>query len=59
MMNMDQIAGLAKQIRGSVRQAVGKATGNRRMQIKGMADTATGKVQKACGDMKAMCKKAM
>ena len=59
MVNMDQIAGLAKQIRGSVRQTVGKATGNRLMQIKGMADKATGKVQKACGYMKAMCKKAM
>ncbi|SFP32980.1 Uncharacterized conserved protein YjbJ, UPF0337 family [Mesorhizobium sp. NFR06] len=59
MVNMDQIAGLAKQIRGSLVQAVGKATGNRLIEIKGMTDKATGKVQKACGDMKAMCKKAM
>ncbi|RUT99589.1 CsbD family protein [Mesorhizobium sp. USDA-HM6] len=59
MVNMDQIAGLARQIKGSVLQAVGKATGNRRMQISGMAEKAAGKVQKACGDMKATIKKAM
>ncbi|MDX8433364.1 MULTISPECIES: CsbD family protein [Mesorhizobium] len=59
MVNIDQIAGLAKQIKGSIRQTVGKATGNRPMQIRGIADKATGKVQKACGDMKAVIKKAM
>ncbi|TIX38093.1 MAG: CsbD family protein, partial [Mesorhizobium sp.] len=46
MVNIDQIAGLAKQIKGSIRQTVGKATGNRPMQIRGIADKATGKVQK-------------
>ncbi|MDX8526263.1 CsbD family protein [Mesorhizobium sp. MSK_1335] len=59
MVNMDQIAGLAKQIKGSIRQSIGKATGNRLMQIRGMADKSAGQVQKACGDMKAMLKKAM
>ncbi|CDX39753.1 CsbD family protein [Mesorhizobium sp. WSM4935] len=59
MMNMDQIAGLAKQIKGSVRQTIGKAIGNRSMQIRGMAEKSAGQVQKACGDMKAMLKKAM
>ncbi|MET3522831.1 CsbD family protein [Mesorhizobium abyssinicae] len=59
MVNIDQIAGLAKQIKGSIRETVGKAIGNRPMQIRGIADKATGKVQKACGDMKAVIKKAM
>ncbi|RUW20734.1 CsbD family protein, partial [Mesorhizobium sp. M1E.F.Ca.ET.041.01.1.1] len=51
--------GLAKQVKGSVRLTIGKATGNRVMQIRGMADKSAGQVQKACGDMKAMLKKAM
>ncbi|AZO24362.1 MULTISPECIES: CsbD family protein [unclassified Mesorhizobium] len=59
MVNMDQILGLAKQVKGSVRLTIGKATGNRVMQIRGMADKSAGQVQKACGDMKAMLKKAM
>ncbi|PBC02453.1 CsbD family protein [Mesorhizobium sp. WSM3860] len=59
MVNMDQIVGLAKQIKGSIRQAIGKATGNRPMEIRGMADKSAGQVQKACGDMKATLKKAM
>ncbi|UCI06181.1 CsbD family protein [Mesorhizobium sp. B1-1-8] len=59
MVNLDQIAGVAKQVKGSVRQAVGRATGSRRMQVRGMADKAAGKVQKAFGDMKAAIKRVM
>ncbi|QKD18094.1 CsbD family protein [Mesorhizobium sp. NZP2077] len=57
-MNRDQVAGVAKQIKGSVKQAAGKATGNRRTQVEGMADKIAGKVQKAYGDVKAKVKKA-
>jgi len=58
MVNKDQVAGLAKQVKGSVKQAAGKATGNRRTQVEGMADKVAGKVQKAYGDVKDKVKKA-
>ncbi|MER8694056.1 CsbD family protein [Mesorhizobium opportunistum] len=59
MVNKDQVAGVAKQVKGSVKEAAGKATGNRQTQTRGMADKATGKVQKAYGDMKEKIKKAL
>ena len=52
MVNKDQLAGLAKQVKGSVKQAAGKATGNRQTQAEGTADKIAGKVQKAYGDVK-------
>lgn len=33
MVNRDQVAGIAKQMKGSVKPAAGKATGNRLTQI--------------------------
>ena len=58
MVNRDQVAGLAKQMKGSVKQAAGKATGNRRTEVEGAADKLAGKVQKAYGDVKDKVKKA-
>ena len=58
MVNRDQVAGLAKQMKGSVKQAAGKATGNRRTEIEGAADKLAGRVQKAYGDVKDKVKKA-
>ena len=57
-MNRDQVAGMAKQIKGSVKQAAGKATGNRRTQVEGFMDKVAGKVQKAYGDVKQKVGKA-
>ena len=51
-MNKDRVEGSVKQAKGSMKEAVGKATGNRRMQAKGVADKAEGKVQKAVGGVK-------
>ena len=59
MVNKDQVAGVAKQIKGSVKQAAGKATGNRQTQAEGTADKVAGKVQKAYGDLKDKVKKAL
>ncbi|ESZ17813.1 CsbD family protein [Mesorhizobium sp. L48C026A00] len=50
MVNKSQIAGLAKQLKGAVKKAAGKATGNR--QAEGVADKMAGKMQKAYGDIK-------
>ncbi|PAP98029.1 CsbD family protein [Mesorhizobium mediterraneum] len=59
MVNKDQVAGLAKQIKGSVKKAAGKATGNRRVQAEGSADKIAGKLQKAYGDVKDRVRKAL
>ena len=58
MVNRDQVAGIAKQMKGSVKQAAGKATGNRRTEVEGAAGKLAGKVQKAYGDVKDKVKKA-
>jgi len=58
MVNKDQVAGVAKQVKGSVKQAAGKATGNRRTEAEGTADKIAGKVQKAYGDVKDKVRKA-
>ncbi|MBZ9736153.1 CsbD family protein [Mesorhizobium sp. CA18] len=54
MVNRDQVAGIAKQMKGSVKQTAGKATGNKRTQAEGIA----GKMQKAYGDVKEKVRKA-
>ena len=51
-MNRDQAKGHMKDIGGKVRQKVGKLTGNRSQQAKGMANRASGKLRKAAGDAK-------
>jgi uncharacterized protein YjbJ (UPF0337 family) len=37
-MNRDRVEGSVKQATGAVKEAVGKATGNRRLQSKGIAE---------------------
>ncbi len=51
-MDKDQIAGSAKEIKGSIKQAVGKALGDAKLQSEGKADKAEGKVQNAVGGLK-------
>ena len=58
MVNKDQVAGVVKQVKGSVKQAAGKATGNRQTEAEGTADKIAGKGQKAYGDVKEKVKKA-
>ena len=52
MVNRDQIAGAAKQAKGAVKDAAGKAVGNERLQAEGKAEKIAGKVQKGYGDAK-------
>ncbi|MGX5843145.1 CsbD family protein [Mesorhizobium sp. ArgA1] len=59
MVNKDQVAGVAKQLKGSVKQAAGRATGNRQTEAEGTADKIAGKVQKAYGDVKEKVRKAL
>ncbi|MGB3539809.1 MAG: CsbD family protein [Mesorhizobium sp.] len=59
MVNKDQVAGVAKQVKGSVKEAAGKATGDRKTEVKGKAEKVAGKVQKAYGDIKSDVRKAL
>jgi uncharacterized protein YjbJ (UPF0337 family) len=51
-MDKDRIEGAANQAKGSIKQAVGKMTGDAKLQTEGVADKAAGKVQNAVGGMK-------
>jgi uncharacterized protein YjbJ (UPF0337 family) len=42
--------GQAKEVKGKVKEAVGRATGNQRMKASGRADVSEGKAQAALGD---------
>jgi uncharacterized protein YjbJ (UPF0337 family) len=56
-MDKDRIAGSAKQIKGSVKEAVGKALGDAKLQSDGQADQIEGKVQNVIGGLKDTLKK--
>ena len=43
--------GILKQMKGSIREAWGSLTGNRRHSIGGKIDKATGRVQEGFGDL--------
>jgi uncharacterized protein YjbJ (UPF0337 family) len=58
-MDKDRIAGAAKQVKGSVKEAAGKVTGDAKLQAEGKADKAEGKVQNAVGSMKDAAKDAL
>jgi uncharacterized protein YjbJ (UPF0337 family) len=51
-MDKDRIEGAANQAKGGIKQAVGKMTGDAKLQTEGVADKAAGKVQNAVGGMK-------
>jgi uncharacterized protein YjbJ (UPF0337 family) len=51
-MDKDRIAGAAKEIKGSVKKIIGKATGDAKLKADGNADKAEGKVQNAVGGLK-------
>jgi uncharacterized protein YjbJ (UPF0337 family) len=52
VMDKDRIVGSAKEIKGSVKEAVGKATGDAKLRADGRADKLEGKVQNAIGGAK-------
>jgi uncharacterized protein YjbJ (UPF0337 family) len=59
MVNKDQVTGVAKQVKGSIKEAAGKATGDKKTQAKGTADKIAGKVQKTYGDVKEKIKDSL
>ena len=51
-MDKDRIAGSAKQVKGAVKEVVGKAIGDAKLQSEGKADKVEGKVQNVVGGIK-------
>jgi uncharacterized protein YjbJ (UPF0337 family) len=51
-MDKDRIEGSAKQAGGAIKEAVGKVTGDTKLQAEGSADKVEGKLQNAVGGLK-------
>ena len=58
-MHKDEAKGAAKDIAGSVKEGVGKATGNERLEAEGLAERVEGKVQKGVGALKDAARDAL
>ena len=56
-MDKDRIVGSAKKIKGSAKAAIGKVTGDAKLQSEGEAEKVEGKVQNAFGGIKDALKK--
>jgi uncharacterized protein YjbJ (UPF0337 family) len=55
-MDKDRIVGSAKQIKGSIKETVGKLVGDAKLQIDGKTDQAEGKIQNIVGAIKGSLK---
>jgi uncharacterized protein YjbJ (UPF0337 family) len=51
-MDKDRVIGSAKQIKGTVKQVVGKAVGDAKLEAEGKADKIEGHVQNTVGGIK-------
>ena len=51
-MDKDRVGGAAHQVKGAVKEAVGKVTGDTKTEAEGAAEKAAGKVQNAVGGVK-------
>ncbi len=58
-MHKDTVKGAAKDAAGSVKEAAGKLTGNERLEAEGVAERATGKLQKGVGELKDAARTAL
>jgi uncharacterized protein YjbJ (UPF0337 family) len=51
-MDKDRIKGVAQQAKGAIKEAIGKATGDAKLETEGKTDKAAGKMQNAVGGFK-------
>jgi uncharacterized protein YjbJ (UPF0337 family) len=51
-MDKDRIAGIAKEVKGSVKEVMGKVVGDAKLQSDGKAERTAGKIQNAVGGIK-------
>ena len=58
-MHKDEVKGAAKEARGHVKDALGKATGDDKLRVDGAADKVEGGVQKAVGKVKEAARDAL
>lgn len=58
-MHKDQVEGAAKDLKGAIKEGVGKATGNARLQAEGTGDKVAGKIQKGVGNLKEAARDAL
>lgn len=58
-MDKDRAEGGAHQVKGAVKQAVGKMTGDTKTETEGAAEKSAGKVQNAVGGMKDSAREAI
>ncbi|HEY6924164.1 MAG TPA: CsbD family protein [Steroidobacteraceae bacterium] len=49
-MNQNQVDGVAKQVKGAIKEGASKVTGNTLGQVEGKVEKEVGKVQKDLGD---------
>jgi len=57
-MDKDRVEGVGKQVKGSVKEAWGKVTGDAKTEAEGKADKAEGRVQNAVGGVKDSAREA-
>jgi len=58
-MDKDRVIGSAKQVKGEVKEGVGKAIGDAKLESEGKADKIEGRVQNAIGSVKDAVKGAL
>ncbi|HEY0437803.1 MAG TPA: CsbD family protein [Phenylobacterium sp.] len=58
-MHKDQIKGAAKDAKGSMKEGLGRATGDERMEAEGAGERVAGKVQKGVGNLKDAARNAL
>lgn len=51
-MNKDRVIGSAKAVKGKLKEAVGKAVGDSKLEAEGTAEKVEGKAQNAVGGLK-------
>lgn len=50
-MDKNRIEGMAKQVKGSVKEAIGKMTGDTKTELEGIAEKNIGKAQTKAGEL--------
>lgn len=58
-MHKDEIKGAGKEMRGNLKEGIGKVTGDRKLQADGQLDKAEGAIQRKVGELKEGARKAL
>jgi len=58
-MDKDRIAGIGHEVKGSIKEGVGKLTGDAKTQVEGATEKHAGKVQNAVGGAKDAVRQAV